>query len=182
MLSYSCWVGHWSYLERFLWCHGETFKPSYWQIMCILSSWNSISWCSLKTTLHPSDPFCHHLPSETVITQEKPLITLWTLQKKMFPDNSASQWKPGHVSFVSCQAAQGLGTFCCGGLWINAAPRILHLDQIRQNHAERPQPPLSRSPDVARIQALAVLNKQSVALGIRFGLSIEPTRWTLWQH
>lgn len=98
-------------------------------------------------------------------------------EEDLFPDNFASQWKPGHVSFVSCQAAQGLGTFCCGGLWINAAPRILHLDQIRQSHAERPQLPLSRFPDVARIQALAVLNKQSVALGIRFGLSIEPTRW-----
>lgn len=68
------------------------------------------------------------------------------------------------MSSVFCQAAQGLGTFCCGGLRTDAearksTPLKTRSDYIWQNPSEWPQLPLPRFPNFERIQALALLNK-----------------------
>lgn len=58
---------------------------------------------------------------------------------------------------------------------------LKHPDRIWQNHAGRPQLPLSRFPDVARIQELAVLNKVS-GFGYTVWFVYLTNVVTLWQH
>lgn len=151
--------------------------------MGILSSWNRISWCSLKTTLYLLDPSCHHLPLETVITQEKPLITSLTLWRSVYKQNFVSQIE--NWPRVFC-ILSGAWNFLFQVTWgINAesrkpTPLKTFSAGIRQNYSEWPQLPLSRFPNFARIQALAILNKQSVALGIQSGLYILTKTVTPW--
>lgn len=154
--------------------------------MGILSSWNRISWCSLKTALYLLDPSCHHLPLETVITEEKPLITPLTLWRSAYKQNFASQidsWPRGLLYFV--RQHRGLELSVSGTWGINvesrkSTPLKAFSAWIQQNYSEWPQLPLSRFPNFARIQALAVLHKQSVALGIQFGLYILTKTVTPW--
>lgn len=134
--------------------------------MCILSSENRISWCSLKNTLHPS---CHHLPLEAVITKKNPNNPVSSPKKDLLPDVTAFRFSHRNLFvFCVCQAAWGL--------MINTKARNSTLlkafsDWTWPSSLDWPQLPLPRFPVFPKIQ---VLNKWSVALGIQVSLHILP--------
>ena len=98
-----------------------------------------------------------------------------------------SNRKPAMGRLYFVRQHRGLELSVSGTWGINvesskSAPLKAFSAWIRQNYSEWPQLPLSRFPNFARIQALAILNKQSVALGIQFGLYILTKTVTPWQH